>query len=183
MKVNWLLLGVLWVALALAHFMVHRSETPELQAFHGAFIGYLLFAAGWNLVTWEFPDLLTGLGFALAVAGGVLTPEGAGGAFLAGAELLALMAVINLVSVAADRARHGIGWGTVKLSATLGAVLGLGGGLGAVMGSFVLAAFFAIPAVLRGKLGAQEPFPIGAPLAAAAILVLLFADRLVGWLN
>ncbi len=75
----------------------------------------------------------------------------------------------------------GVGGGDIKLMAAAGFYLGPGKGILAVFAGYVLAAFWAAPALLRGRLHRGTPIPMAPFFAASLILALLWGNRLIHW--
>lgn len=80
------------------------------------------------------------------------------------------------------RHKEGLGFGDVKMTAMMGAFLGLRGGLvtlgiGSTLGSVIGLAYIAIA---RKDAGSYE-LPLGAFLAAGGLLFALFGEPLMNW--
>ncbi len=68
---------------------------------------------------------------------------------------------------------EGLGLGDVKMMALVGAFLGVGGALTTLFIGTVLAACFAVPSLLSGRLSLQHRLPFGPFLALGALISML----------
>lgn len=81
---------------------------------------------------------------------------------------------------AASRGRW-VGGGDVQLGLLMGAALGLGGALAAILAAYVAGAFYGAALLASGKKGWKSQIPFGTFLSASAAVMLLYGDRIVGW--
>ena len=187
-----LLSAGLWVAVLLA---VQAGSTTALGA---AVPAWLLLGAGWLLVSWLLPLTLIDLdhlwlpeslcrwgvllGLLMTAIAGFSQGEASGRALLlehlvaAAAGLLALEGLSALAQRAMGK--PALGLGDAKLTALLGAWLGLAGVGLAVVLAIAAGALFGVLGLASGRLKRGQPFPFGPFLAAGGVAVWLGGN---GW--
>lgn len=132
------------------------------------------------------PDWLTlpgiALGLAFSAAGGLVTVGNA----LVGALLGAALPLLVIVLYRLIRGVEGMGLGDVKLLAMIGGFLGWRGVLLTLCLGACAGAAVGVGLVAAGRGRADTELPFGTFLAAAALLVLFFGNRLMvalGWVT
>lgn len=124
------------------------------------------------------PGIAVGLGFSFA--GGLAPPgEAAVGALLGAALPLLVIVLYRLI-----RGVEGMGLGDVKLLAMIGAFLGWRGVLLTLVLGACTGAVVGLGLVASGRGRGDTELPFGTFLSAAALVVVLFGERLVvalGW--
>jgi leader peptidase (prepilin peptidase)/N-methyltransferase len=168
--------GLLWLGLALLH-------GPRLRTvLEMVLVTVLLVLAVIDLEHQLLPDVLTLPGTALGLAaaflpGSPLASWAAAAAALGGYVLFALVAW----SWRRLRGVEALGRGDWKMAALLGAFLGWQGLLLTVLLASAAGSLVGIALVARGGGGWQSKLPFGSFLGLAGIVVVFFADRLLGW--
>jgi leader peptidase (prepilin peptidase)/N-methyltransferase len=187
-----LLSAGLWVAVLLA---VQAGSTTALGA---AVPAWLLLGAGWLLVSLLLPLTLIDLdhlwlpeslcrwglllGLLVTAIAGFSQGEASGRALLLEHLLAAAAGLLTLegLSALAQRAmgKPALGLGDAKLTALLGAWLGLAGVGLAVVLAIAAGALFGVLGLASGRLKRGQPFPFGPFLAAGGVAVWLGGN---GW--
>lgn len=186
-----LLVALGWVA-CLAAF------GPTLEAFRMAVFGTLLFGiAMTDAQSYLIPDGFTVFGLlfvlAMSIAGGLMAAPshfaGPWGAFLGACAGAGAVTIIGWLGEVALK-KEAMGFGDTTLMAVVGAALGPEKALMTIIaGAFLGATFFLLfvaPVVwVRSRRSGNEfafpDVPFGVFLAPAALLVLLWGDRLIAW--
>jgi len=159
-------------ALAMAAFWAHGYSAEFFRVFGLSCVFLAIVAV--DLRHLIVPDGFVAAGLAIAFAGahwsGRIDLTGAGYGLAAGWTGFALLreAYRRL------RGREGMGGGDVKLSALMGAALGIPGWLNAVMLGSIGGVCAGLVLIRAGRATSQTHLPFGTYLSAAAIWVLIF---------
>ncbi len=167
------------LAAALLATALFRLEGFSVAFFQTFGLASVFLAIG--VVDWRhriIPDGFVAAGLVIAFLGlpwsGRVSAWEAGLGFLAGGlGFLAVQAIYRWV-----RGREGMGDGDIKLSAMMGAALGLPGWLQAVVLGSLGGAAVGVLLVIRGRAHMQTAIPFGAFLSGAAIILLLIPEYL-----
>lgn len=188
-------LAALWAGCALRFGLGAAALEAALACF--LLLGLLVMDAETLLLpnTFTLPGAALGLGQALLPGGGLAAALRLGSGApvplpswkpwvgsLLGAGLGAGLLWLVRGSYKAIRRREGMGLGDVKLEALLGAWLGVGGGLLALLLGVGLGAIVGAGALaVRGKAAAALQLPFGSFLCAAGLLVLFRGREVLTW--
>ncbi len=167
------------LAAALLATALFRLEGFSVAFFQTFGLASVFLAIG--VVDWRhriIPDGFVAAGLVIAFLGlpwsGRVSAWEAGLGFLAGGlGFLAVQAIYRWV-----RGREGMGDGDIKLSAMMGAALGLSGWLQASVEGSLGGVVVGVLLIIRGRANMQTAIPFGAFLAGAAIILLLIPDYL-----